>query len=157
MAEFRAIELAIEVATRQRDALARNLAQARRNLEFANGQMEQLSNYAADTDGRWTQAQQASRCGELVRHHYQFVERLQHAIGMQSHVIGDLKGQMEAAHRILLQAEFRLSGLNQVLQGKQAARQLKQRRREQQHTDEFAALRHLHARVAQQQGENHEH
>lgn len=157
MSEFRAIELAIEVATQQRDAKARNLAQARRNLEFANGQMEQLTHYAADTDVRWTQSQQVSRSGELVRHHYYFVERLQHAIGMQSNVIGDLNGQLEAAHKILLQAEFRLSGLNQVLQAKQAARQLKQKRREQQHTDEFAALRHLQARAAQHQGENHEH
>ena len=157
MAEFHAIELAIEVATQQRDAQARNLAQARRNLESAKGQMDQLTHYAADTDGRWMQSQQVSRSGELLRHHYQFAQRLQHAIGMQSNVIGDLNGYLEAAHKTLLQAEFRLSGLNQVLKAKQAARQLSQKRREQRQTDEFAALRHVQARAAQHQGGNHEH
>ena len=157
MSEFRSIELAIELATRQRDAMARNHAQALRNLEFADGQMAQLSHYACDTDQRWIGSQQVTRSGELVRHHYQFMERLQHAIGMQSCVMGDLRGQIDTAHKALLQAEFRLSGLKQVLQGKQAAVQLKQKRRAQQETDEFAALRHLHARAAQQQGEKHEH
>ncbi len=157
MSEFRSIQLAIELATRHRDAMAKHHAQALRNLEFADGQMAQLTHYAADTDQRWTDSQQVTRSGELVRHHYQFVERLQHAIGMQSNVMGDLRGQIDAAHKALLQAEFRLSGLNQVLQGKQAAVQLKQKRREQQQTDEFAALRHLQARAAQHQGEKHEH
>lgn len=157
MPEFRSLRLAIELATRQRDALAQAHAQALRNLEFAKGQMAQLTGYAADTDARWTGGQQVARSGELVRHHYQFMERLQHAIGMQDGVLVDLDGQIQTANRSLLDAEFRLAGLRQVLEAKLAARQLQQKRREQQHTDEFAALRHVHARAAQQPGEPHGH
>ena len=54
MSELRSIHLAIELATRQRDVLAKNHAQAIRNMDFAKSQMGQLQNYALDTDGRWT-------------------------------------------------------------------------------------------------------
>ncbi len=144
MSKFHAIELAITVASRRRDALAKDYAQAIRNLDFGKGQLAQLEGYAADTDARWVGSHQSALSGELVRHHYQFVDRLQQAVQMQHSAIGSLEGQCEAARQALLQAEFRLAGLQQVLDRRMAAAQLAQHRREQRATDEFAALRHAH-------------
>jgi flagellar FliJ protein len=144
MSKFHAIELAITVASRRRDALAKEYAQAIRNLDFGKDQLAQLEGYAEDTDARWIGSHLSALSGELVRHHYQFVERLQQAVQMQNNAIGTLEGQREAARQALLQAEFRLAGLQQVLDRRQAAVQLAHDRREQRATDEFAAQRHAH-------------
>lgn len=157
MSEFRSIHLAIELATRQRDMLAKNHAQVQRNLDFAKSQMVQLESYALDTDAKWVGSAMTNLSGEMVRHHYQFVERLQQAIGMQTRVMEEIQAQIETAHNALLQAEFRLSGLNQVLKTRQSAQQLKHKRREQRVTDEFAALRHIHGKTSAETGEHHDY
>jgi flagellar biosynthesis chaperone FliJ len=52
------------------------------------------------------------------------------------------------AEKALLEAEFRLAGLNHVLKTRQVALQLIQKRHEQRITDEFASMQH--ARTAAQ-------
>jgi flagellar FliJ protein len=103
----------------------------------------QLEGYANETDSRWVgSVTSLGLSSELIRHHYQFMERLQHAIGMQSSAINNLDWQLDRAQKALLQAEFRLSGLNQVLKKRQAEADQVQRRREQRQMDEFAALQY---------------
>jgi flagellar protein FliJ len=157
MAESKGIELAIELATRQRDEFAKAHAQAIRNVAFARDQMGNLESYARDTDAKWLGAANTAISAGILQHHFQFMERLQQAISMQTGVIDNLIVQQTAAHGALLQAEFRLAGLNKVLQTRQAAVQLRRQRAEQRHTDEFAALRHLHARAALMHGEHDDH
>ncbi|MEY3445765.1 MAG: hypothetical protein RIR45_520 [Pseudomonadota bacterium] len=144
MSELRSVLLAIDLATRQRDDLARAAAKARRDVGFAQVQMAQLQGYAGDTDARWTGSASTGLSTELMRHHYQFMGRLQQAIAMQKDVMENTNRQLALAEKALLSAEFRLSGLNRVLETRQAARLLTQRRREQRQTDEFASM--LHAR-----------
>jgi len=157
MSELRSIHLAIELATSQRDALSQAHAQAQRNVGFSQDQMAQLQGYARDTDVRWIGASSVTRSAELLRHHYQFMERLQQAIGLQEGVMAKMQQQLDLAHQALLQAEFRLSGLNQILKSRQAALLLKQKRREQQQTDEFAALLHTRKKMLNTQGDTHDH
>jgi len=157
MAENKSIGLAIELATRQRDELAKSHGQAQRNLASAKDQLANLAGYAGETDKRWTGTTQVAISAEILHHHYQFSERLQQAMAMQDGVIANLTVQREAAHRALLQAEFRLSGLNQVLQKRLDEALLRRKRSEQRHTDEFAALRHLHNKAALMHGEHDEH
>jgi flagellar FliJ protein len=157
MAESKGIELAIELATRQRDEFAKAHAQAIRNVAFARDQMGNLESYARDTDAKWLGAANTAISAGILQHHFQFMDRLQQAISMQTGVIDNLIVQQTAAHGALLQAEFRLAGLNKVLQTRQAAVQLRRQRAEQRHTDEFAALRHLHARAALMHGEHDDH
>lgn len=145
MSELRSIELAIELATRKRDEFAKTVARVEKTLQFAQNQMNQLEGYAAETDARWIRSGSEGRSVEMLRHHYQFMERLQHAIGLQSGVITNTGLQVESAKRVLLQAEYRLAGLNQVLKTRQSDLVLVERRREQRQTDEFAAM--LHARI----------
>jgi len=151
MPKFRALELAIEQATRQRDEQARQHAQAQRTLDFARGQLDQLQNYSVDTDARWIGGHAVNLSVEMVKHHYQFTERLQNAVHMQQGVIANLERQLAAAHQRLLQAEYRLTGFKHVLQSRRSAMRLVQQRQEQRATDEFAALSHLRGRAGQQQ------
>lgn len=149
MPKFRALELAIEQATQQRDAMARKHAQAQRTIQHARGQLDQLQVYSSDTDARWVDGRAVSLSAELIKHHYQFMDRLQNAVRLQHDVIANLESQLGAAHQLLLHAEFRLAGLKQVIQSRRAALGLVERRREQRVTDEFAAQRHTRRAAAQ--------
>lgn len=153
MSNLKGIVLAIELATRQRDQSAQVSAKARRALEFARDQMAQLQSYAGDTDARWTGSASVARSGELIRHHYQFMDRLQQAIALQTGAINAAVFQVEQADKALLQAEFRLAGLNQVLKARQAALDVIQRRRDQRQTDEFASMQHARAKAQSMNGE----
>lgn len=149
MPKFRALELAIEQATRQRDDQARRHAQAQRALEYGQGQLAQLQNYSNDTDARWIGGHAVNLSVELIKHHYQFMDRLQNAVTMQQGVIANLERQRASAHQFLLQAEYRLAGFKQVLKTRRAALGVEAQRREQRVTDEFAAMRHARGRAQQ--------
>jgi flagellar FliJ protein len=142
MPKLRALELAIEQATQQRDAQARKHAQAQRTLQYGQGQLAQLENYSNDTDARWIGGHAVNLSVELIKHHYQFMDRLQNAVGLQHGVIVNLEQQLALAHQNLLQAEYRLAGFKQVLKNRRLALSQVQQRREQRITDEFAAMRH---------------
>jgi flagellar protein FliJ len=134
------LQLAIELAERKRDERAQVLAQAQRQVLAGQQQLQQLQSYAGDTDTRWTQGHNMALSAELIRHHYQFVERLQHAIGMQDGVIANLVRQENQCRAALVQAEMRLSGLKQVLEARKQLLVAAEQRREQGRMDEMAAL-----------------
>ena len=106
----------------------------------AQGQMAQLQSYADETQARWSAAAQTSVSTELMRHHYQFMDRLHQAIGMQQGVLQQAASKVERARSHWLETESRLTGLKQVLKQKQAELDLVQARREQKQMDEFAAM-----------------
>lgn len=153
MSQLRSFVLAIELATRQRDELARALARAEKTMQFAKNQMHQLEGYATETDARWLRPTPDGRTTELLRHHYQFMGRLQQAIGLQSGVMSNSDQQVEKAKQLLLQAECRLAGLNQVLKSRQADLQRLEARREQRQTDEFAAMQFARKQLTIRTGE----
>lgn len=154
MSQFRSLELAIELATRQRDGQARKHAQAQRNLEFAHNQMAQLKGYAGETDARWTGGGLQQLTAEMVQHHYQFRARLEGAVELQVGVIANMQAQVQKAHAVLLQAEYKLAGLRQVLGSRRAVVDQKLQRREQRATDEFAAQSHVRKLVEKSLGES---
>jgi flagellar FliJ protein len=156
MSKLKSVQLAIEHATRQRDELAKTLARVERAVVFVHQQMAQLQGYATDTDTRWIGSGSKSLSTELVHHHYQFMDRLQQAIRLQSGVVENTARQLEQAKLNLLQAEFRLSGLNQILKTRQADLMCLQRRREQRQTDEYAALQYSRNRARPMSGERHD-
>jgi flagellar FliJ protein len=149
MSQLKSIQLAIELATRKRDACAKAVAQALRTADFSKNQMAQLEGYAGDTDVRWMQGGSSTPLsGELIHHHYSFMDRLQQAIALQRDVLTNTGLEVQQAQHALLQAEFRLAGLNHILKARQTAHQVQQQRREQRQTDEFAGM--LHARTQAQ-------
>lgn len=156
MSALKSVLLAIEHATLHRDAMAKAVASVQRNIDFAHAQMTQLQGYAADTDSRWTGAASRGVSVELMRHQYQFMERLQQAINMQSGVLTQSTGQLEQAKAKLLQAEVRLLGLNQILKSRQTDIFRTQRQRQQRQTDEFAAIQYTRNRASPMSGEKHD-
>ena len=145
--------LAIEVARRKRDDLAKHVAHIHRTLWFAQDQLAQLQNYAGDTDAKWAGTTSRVLSTELMRHHYQFMARLQNAIHLQLDVVAQTRDQLEKAKQHLLQAEFRMASLSQLLQARQGALRLREARREQRQSDEFAALLHARTRAKAFNGE----
>jgi flagellar FliJ protein len=142
MSALKSITLAIEVATRRRDQADQAFMQARRAVQFAQTQLDQLESYAVDTQGRWSTAAAATTSPALLHHHYQFMDRLQQAIGMQAGVIEDLRRQAETARQRCLQEEVRVAGLNLVMKKKLSTHELLLSRREQRQMDELASLKH---------------
>lgn len=140
MSAVASVQLATDVAARHRDEAGLELVRAQRTQRFAEQQLDQLETYAGETMARWTASAQVSATPELMRHHYQFMERLHHAIGLQRGVVAKESVQVESANRVLLQAEFRLAALKQVLARKKAEVVARQMKREQKQMDEFAAL-----------------
>ncbi|MDO8262406.1 MAG: flagellar export protein FliJ [Gallionella sp.] len=141
MSAVRSFLLAIEMATRKRDQANQDLMRVQNAHVFAQNQMAQLETYAGETESRWTAAAQVSTSPELMRHHYQFMDRLHHAIGLQNGALENEVRKVVAAKKLVMEAEFRLISLKQVLKKKQADISVLQSRREQKQMDEFAALR----------------
>lgn len=158
MSPVKSFLLAIEMATRKRDQANQDLMRVQNGRLFAQNQMSQLETYAAETEARWTAAAQISTSPELMRHHYQFMDRLHHAIGLQTGALENEARKVEVAKKLVLDAEFRLISLQQILKKKQADISLLQSRREQKQMDEFAALRGGQLTGGLFSGENdHEH
>ena len=143
MSLLKSIQLAIDLAILQRDEAAKALAQMTRGLGFAKDQMAQLEGYALDTDARLVGVRDDALSSELLRHHYQFMDRLQQAIGLQSGAIAEARTRVDLAAKVLLRAELRLAGLSQVFETRQEAASKSKRRREQRVTDEFAAMAYV--------------
>jgi flagellar FliJ protein len=153
MSTLRALALAIDLATEKRDEAGRQLMQAQRTYQFALNQLGQLESYAADSESRWLSAAQVSVDTGVLQHHYQFMDRLRHAIGLQDGVLADQQRQMEAARQRVQEAEARLAGLKKVMARKQMEQLRTQARREQKQMDEFAAMQHARSMARAQSGE----
>ena len=150
MSAVKSLELAIEVAKRRRDQADQAQMQLRRALQQAQGQLDQLHSYGADTEARWATAVARTVSAELMAHQGHFMERLRHAVGLQQGVTADLKQQVELARQRCVQEEVRLAALEQLLKKKRAAHAQLQARREQKQMDELATLKY--ARGAGREG-----
>lgn len=140
MTSLNALMVAIEAAVRKRDA-ARQTVQARQEaLQAAQVQLDQLQGYDREMLGRWGAHETQLVQPEVMFHQYQFMDRLQHAIGLQTKVVQDLSIRLEAAQQALLAAELRVSSLNKVVEVRKRDMALAQMRREQKETDDRAAI-----------------
>lgn len=140
MSILNSLSLAIELATRQRDQSLMLLQQRQRMHAASQDQMTQLESYAAETALKWTAAAQVGSTPELMRHHYQFMDRLHHAISLQQEAVNGSAQKVEASRRLTMDSELRLASLRLALKKKQADLALLHDRREQKQMDEFAAL-----------------
>lgn len=131
--------LAIDLATARRDEVQAQLQNLLHAQAHAQDQMHQLKQYAVETEHRWMQGAQVSTSPELLRHHYQFMGRLDQAILLQEGVLANHEQRIEAARQLLLQAECRLSSFKQVLATRRMAIAKTRQRQEQKQMDEFAS------------------
>ena len=156
MSKFRSLLLAVDLAIAKRDQALAVLQTHRRNHAFAQSQMDQLQQYANETEQRWTVGAQKSTTPELLHHHYQFMARLQQAVVLQQGALATSASKVEAAEQHLLQAEFRIASLKLVLAKRQGELATLQQRQEQKQMDEFASMQTLR-QVRLKLENSHEH
>lgn len=141
MSNLSALQTAVSLATRERDAAAQRLAQARQGWLAAQMQLDQLDSYAQETQARWKV--QAARCTpEIMVHHYQFMERLTHAIGLQTATVAQQASMVALLADRLRVAEMRRESLLQVYARREGEQRRALDRREQKASDEQAALQY---------------
>jgi len=145
MSVLNALNIAIEVATRKRDAARQVLRDAQRIEQAGQAQLTQLTGYAQETQQRWGARPGVAMKPEVMYHHYQFMGRLEQAIGMQTTVVRDQGQRVAQAQQALLQAELRVQSLKKMVERKQHELMVAQMRKEQKQTDERAGLRLTHA------------
>jgi flagellar FliJ protein len=140
MNTFSNLFLARQLAQSRRDDAANQLAQVCREQDFAREQMVQLQGYAGETDARWQSSAQLGTAPELLRHHYQFMERLTQAIGLQQNTLARIQERVDAARQAQVQADVYLNGLDVLIKKRQAQVAVQLRRQDQKQMDEFAAM-----------------
>ena len=143
MSELKSVLLAIDVATQRRDDASKELGKTERAHRYAQEQLEQLENYAAETDDKWTRAATGGVAPGVMFHHFQFMDRLIQAISLQRGAIEEALSHVAVAKKALLDTEFRLIRLKQLLKAKRAALLAVQARSEQKQMDEFATNQYL--------------
>ena len=139
MAAFKTLELAIELATAKRDQAMAHWQAMLRDQAFALDQMNQLKQYAQETDQRWMQGAQKRTTPELLHHQYQFMGRLNQAIALQDGALASAARRVEDARQHQVQADLRLASLKLVLSQRQATQAKVLQRRDQKEMDEFAS------------------
>ncbi|WP_027997019.1 flagellar export protein FliJ [Simplicispira psychrophila] len=145
MSALSALSVAVELAERKRDEARRLLQDARRAQQAAHDQMAQLQGYAQETQNRWGMRANANVQPEVMYHHYQFMDRLHHAMGLQTTVVASHDERIGAAQQGLLAMEVRLASLKKLTDKRRKEFELLQSRRDQKQTDERAALQYRSA------------
>ena len=105
MSSLNALNVAIEAAERKRDAARTAMQERQRAQQAAQAQMDQLQGYVGEMQARWGAQEGLAVQPEVMHHQYQFMERLQHAIGLQTKVVGDQNIRLETARQALLATE----------------------------------------------------
>ncbi|GAA3982333.1 hypothetical protein GCM10022279_02370 [Comamonas faecalis] len=139
MASLHAFEVAVDLAGRQRDGARQQLHGQQGLLQAAQAQFEQLQGYAQETERRWGLHENARVQPEVMRHHYAFMARLEHAMGLQAKVVQNQELRVMQAQAALRAAELRLASLRKVLEQRRKDGERAQQRREQKETDERAS------------------
>ena len=142
MSSLNSLAVAVDVASRKRDAARKVLQDALAAQQAARAQLDQLEDYARETESRWGMKADTAMQPEVMYHDYQVMNRLGHAASMQTGVVGDQAGRVESAQRALLEAELRLTSLRKVVDKRRHDLELQQMRRDQKQTDERAALQY---------------
>ncbi len=140
MSSLNALNVAIEAAERKRDAARTAMQERQCAQQAAQAQMDQLQGYVLEMQARWGAQEGLAVQPEVMHHQYQFMERLQHAIGLQTRVVADQDIRLETSRQALLAAELRVTSLQKVVQARRRDVALAQMRREQKDTDERATM-----------------
>ncbi|WP_280188217.1 flagellar export protein FliJ [Delftia sp. PS-11] len=140
MSSLNALMVAIDAASRKRDEALQTVQERQRAQQAGQAQMDQLQSYAQEMQRRWGAHESQSVQPEVMYHQYQFMERLQHAIDLQTRVMADLAIRLETAQKALMACELRVSSLRKVVEVRRRDIALAQMRREQKETDDRAAI-----------------
>lgn len=139
----------VELANKRRDEALAQLAQLQREMAQAQDQMQQLQTYAEEAQARWSQRSSIGVDGNVLHHHRQFMQKIDHARDFQQGVLGQRQAQLDQAQQQVHVAERDLAGLRKYTDGKVQALLLRAQREEQKQTDEMALTIHLRQHLSQ--------
>ena len=139
----------VELAQKRRDEALAHLAQLRREMAQAQDQMQQLQTYADEAQARWSQRSSVGVDAQVLHHHRQFMQKIDHAMEFQRGVLAQRQAQLDQAQQQVHVAERDLAGLRKYTDGKVQALLQRAQRAEQKQTDEMALTIHLRQRLAQ--------
>jgi flagellar FliJ protein len=105
----------------------------------AQAQAEQLLMYRGDYEARWSDHFSRQAKIELLHCYQGFIQRLTLAIEQQNRVATQAASQAALALAALNEAEMRVASVRKLIERRVGEQQLREERREQKQTDEFAA------------------
>lgn len=138
----------IELQVARRDQARARQADARRAVQAAERQLEDLRTYAREAQARWTSEQGTPTAGVVLSARARFSEGLAQAIDLQTRAVSDRRDRLTHADTELLSCERRikvLSRLGEIRDLDQRARAVRQERKL---ADEMAAQAYMRGRSA---------
>ncbi|KIF82149.1 flagellar export protein FliJ [Noviherbaspirillum autotrophicum] len=139
MATPSALDTLIELATQQTDEAAKRLGRAIRNSEDAEKKLQLLLQYRDDYMARFQTTLQAGLSASSYRNFQHFIDKLDEAIKGQQRVIQDAQGRVTRERGAWQDSERKRISYDTLATRAEKVRQLKESRRDQKQTDEFAA------------------
>lgn len=139
MATPSALDTLIELATQQTDEAARRLGRAIRNGEDAEQKLQLLLQYRDDYMARFQATLQAGLSASSYRNFQHFIDKLDEAIKGQQRVVQDAQRRVSRERGAWQESERKRMSYDTLATRAERARQLKEARREQKQTDEYAA------------------
>lgn len=153
MSNLQTLHKVVDIAARRRDEALTVLAQAQRELQAAQAQLQQLRNYADEALQRWaTRSTQGGVDANLLHHHRLFMEKINHAMEFQQTVQRTREQALAQAQALVYAAERDVAGLRKYTERKEQALELKHMRQDQKATDEMALTIHLRQSTASARG-----
>ncbi|MCB4366819.1 flagellar export protein FliJ [Hydrogenophaga taeniospiralis] len=151
MSNMKTLNKVVELAEKRRDEALAALAQLQRELQMAREQMVQLESYAQEAMARWSARSSVGVDANLLHHHRQFMQKIDHAMNFQARVLQDREAMIERGQSQLHAAERDVAGLRRFAERKQQAIDHRAQRLDQKNTDEMALTIHLRQSLAQAQ------
>ncbi len=147
MSALSSMDLAVDQATRQRDQQRLELARTLQAQDAAQDQFNQLESYAQETQTRWISKSQQQATPEVMRHYYQFMDKLHQAMALQTQALQEAGRRVQEQQECLLQAEFKLAGRQTVCANMRREAGLRRDKLEQKQFDEMAAQQYRRNRA----------
>ncbi|HJV52679.1 MAG TPA: flagellar export protein FliJ [Noviherbaspirillum sp.] len=139
MATSSALDTLIELATQQTDEAAKRLGRAIRNGEDAEQKLQLLLQYRDDYMARMQATLQAGLTASSYRNFQLFIDKLDDAIKGQQRVVQDAQRRVTRERGAWQDSERKRMSYDTLATRAEKVQQLKEARRDQKQTDEFAA------------------
>lgn len=146
MATPSALDTLIELATKQTDEAAKRLGRAIRTTEEAEQKLQLLLQYRDDYMTRFQTSLQSGLSAAGYRNFQLFLDKLDEAIKGQQRVVQDTQRRVTKERDAWQDSERKRMSYDTLATRAQKVLQLKETRRDQKQTDEFAARRLLYKR-----------
>lgn len=146
MAQLSALDTLIELATQQSDEAAKRLGKAVKAGDDAQQKLQLLMQYRDDYAARLRSSAATGLTASGYRNFQMFLDKLDDAIASQQRVVQDSQRRVSNERTAWQSSERKRLSYDTLATRAMSAQLLKQARREQKQTDEFAARALLYKR-----------